>query len=67
MSFKTNPQSFVHLSTTNAEEYFCTICVTASGEPRKIPESNEQFVDVKMTKAQALQLCEQLQLLLEDE
>ncbi|MCC5638733.1 hypothetical protein LC593_23440 [Nostoc sp. CHAB 5844] len=70
MSFRAIPQSIVQVGKVDSfnidREYFCTICLTASGEARKIPGKSEQFVDVKITKAQALQLRELLQMVLEE-
>jgi len=67
MSFKANPQSIIQLGASNADGYFCQICTTASGEIRKVPGSNEHFIDIKITRTQALHLLEQLQQLIDQD
>ncbi|HEY9799234.1 MAG TPA: hypothetical protein V6D25_02660 [Leptolyngbyaceae cyanobacterium] len=65
MSFQSIPQSAVQVGNfSNTNEYFCMLCFMATGQPRNIDGTN-QFVDIAITKSQALQLLEQLHSLIE--
>ncbi|MBD2503917.1 hypothetical protein [Anabaena azotica] len=72
MSFKANPSSNIlvgDLTGRNGyDQYLCMVCFAATGEAhKKINVEEELSVDIAITKAQAVQLIEQLQSFLSNE